>query len=463
VFTDSTTLPAGATFLRLTVNAVDAVGRTSSGELLATLSPYSPPVPPTFESTLACTTPPPIPFYSTPTPVFFDATYSGTYEGYVQDIWTAYILDVFRNILEPVQVYPGNPTRVTVYIDSTKLPAGAAFLGTSMNAEDSVGRTSSAHLEVALTMPPATPPTTPAPIGSVRLTFLQQGEDYTGPLAPGVPRTGGSVGSTSYAGMYVMPGLRRSVPSWMQVSSESVWVTDRWTHFTSDPAQLPDAPLPGMPAPHCLDLHASMHNLYIRTSLTPEASMSSMEAGRGGGGRILAFSNVLSCISTTDTKPGDVISNTIPMWDHPARLQLTSLTHVRISLTNSRNELVDLNGCHWAAVLRLQFVMKNARKAPLTKAESRLISSVHERGATLKHRTQHQENLGTTVKPNQKKKKKKSKSKNGQRAVPRAAAVRVRSDSGTAPAVAVRDSQAAEIAAVQNRADTEEKANQMPN
>jgi hypothetical protein len=345
-----------------------------------------------------------------------------------------------------------------VYIDSTKLPAGAAFLGTSMNAEDSVGRTSSAHLEVALTTPPAEAlgETTP-PTGSVRLTFLQQDVDYTGPLAPGVPRTDGSICSTSYSGMYVMPGLRRSVPSWMQVSSDSVWVTDRWTHFASDPAQLPDAPLPGMPAPHCLDLHASMHNLYIRTSLTPEVSERRWRPHSG------LHINVLSCVSTTDTKPGDVILNTIPMWDHPARLQLTSLTHVRISLTNSRNELVDLNGCHWAVVLRLQFVMKNARKAPLTKAESRLISSVHERGATLKHRAQHQEKMTATVKANQKRKKKVKKPKNGQRAVPRAAAVRVRSNNGSAPAVAVRDSQAAEIAAVQNRADTEEKANQMPN
>jgi hypothetical protein len=105
VYIDSTALPAGASFLRLAVNAVDAVGRTSSGELAAALSPYSPPVPPTFESTLACTTAPPIPYYTVPTPVFFDAMYSGTYEGYVQDIWTAYILDVFRNILEPVYRY----------------------------------------------------------------------------------------------------------------------------------------------------------------------------------------------------------------------------------------------------------------------------------------------------------------------------------------------------------------------
>jgi hypothetical protein len=144
-----------------------------------------------------------------------------------------------------------------------------------------------------------------------------------------------------------------------------------------------------MPTPHCLDLHAGMHNLYVRTSLTPESAMSSMEGGRGSLDRIVSFSNILTCIPTTDTQPGDVISNCVPMWDHPSRLQLAAFTNIRIWLTDSRNQLVDLQGCHWSCVLRLAFIVRNARKMPLSKYESRFISSVHERGAILKQRTEH--------------------------------------------------------------------------
>jgi hypothetical protein len=258
-------------------------------------------------------------------------------------------------------------------------------------------------------------PIGPAPLGAadpaatvwaVRLTFLPQGVPYTGPGAqPGT--------TTLNAGMFVEAGLRRDVPSYMQLGTQSFapvtaeYVDDRWTDFTSDPPQLPDAPLPGMPTPHALDLHASMHNLYIRTSIAPQSSMSSMEAGRGVDERILDFSNIITCISTTDTQPGDVISNTVPTWDHPTRLQLTSLTHVRVSLTNSRNQLVDLNGTHWSVCLRLQFVLKNARKAPLSQAESRLISSVHERGPALRHREQYHASQQITGKKKKNKKKKK--------------------------------------------------------
>ena len=197
-------------------------------------------------------------------------------------------------------------------------------------------------------------------------------------------------------------------------------VDGRWTDFTSEPPQLLDAPLPGMPTPHALDLHANMHNLYVRTSLTPDSSMSSMEGGRGSQDRIVDFSNILTCISTTDTKPGDVISNTVPMWDHPSRLQLSSFTNIRVELTDSRNQLVDLQGCHWSIVLRLAFIVRNARKMPLSKLESRFISSVHERGATLNKRLEfHAKNIESDQKaPKPKKKKnKKPRKRNAKRAV----------------------------------------------
>jgi hypothetical protein len=196
-------------------------------------------------------------------------------------------------------------------------------------------------------------------------------------------------------------------------------VDGRWTDFTSEPPQLLDAPLPGMPTPHALDLHANMHNLYVRTSLTPDSSMSSMEGGRGSQDRIVDFSNILTWISTTDTKPGDVISNTVPMWDHPSRLQLSSFTNIRVELTDSRNQLVDLQGCHWSIVLRLAFIVRNARKMPLSKLESRFISSVHERGATLKKRLEyHAKNIESDQKtPKPKKKSKKPRKRNAKRAV----------------------------------------------
>jgi hypothetical protein len=216
------------------------------------------------------------------------------------------------------------------------------------------------------------------------------------------------------------------VASYMQIGTASMApvtaadVDGRWTDFISEPPQLLDAPLPGMPTPHALDLHANMHNLYVRTSLTPDSSMSSMEGGRGSQDRIVDFSNILTCISTTDTKPGDVISNTVPMWDHPSRLQLSSFTNIRVELTDSRNQLVDLQGCHWSIVLRLAFIVRNARKMPLSKLESRFISSVHERGATLNKRLEyHAKNIESdqkTPKP-KKKKSKKPRKRNAKRTV----------------------------------------------
>lgn len=258
-----------------------------------------------------------------------------------------------------------------------------------------------------------------ATVRAVRLTFLPQGVPYTGPGAR--PDT-----TTLNAGMFVEPGFRRDVASYMQIGTTSMApvtaadVDGRWTDFTSEPPQLLDAPLPGMPTPHALDLHANMHNLYVRTSLTPDSSMSSMEGGRGSQDRIVDFSNILTCISTTDTKPGDVISNTVPMWDHPSRLQLSSFTNIRVELTDSRNQLVDLQGCHWSIVLRLAFIVRNARKMPLSKLESRFISSVHERGATLNKRLEfHAKNIESDQKaPKPKKKKnKKPRKRNAKRAV----------------------------------------------
>ena len=258
-----------------------------------------------------------------------------------------------------------------------------------------------------------------ATVRAVRLTFLPQGVPYNGPGAR--PDT-----TTLNAGMFVEPGFRRDVASYMQIgtaSMEPVTAADvdgRWTDFSSEPPQLPEAPLPGMPTPHALDLHANMHNLYVRTSLTPDSSMSSMEGGRGSQDRIVDFSNILTCISTTDTKPGDVISNTVPMWDHPSRLQLSSFTNIRVELTDSRNQLVDLQGCHWSIVLRLAFIVRNARKMPLSRLESRFISSVHERGATLKKRLEfHAKNIESNQKaPKPKKKKsKKPRKRNAKRAV----------------------------------------------
>jgi hypothetical protein len=263
-----------------------------------------------------------------------------------------------------------------------------------------------------------------ATVRAVRLTFLPQGVPYTGPGA--MPDS-----TTLNAGMFIEPGFRRDVASYMQIGTASMApvtaadVDGRWTDFSSAPPQLPDAPLPGMPTPHALDLHASMHNLYVRTSLTPESAMSSMEAGRGSQERIVDFSSILTCISTTDTQPGDVISNTIPSWDHPTRLQLTKLDHIRVQLTDSRNQLVDLNGCHWAITLRLGFIMRNVRKMPLSKFESRFIGSVHDRGVNLKQRVEFQNKetnannniSSTSTKKKKKKKKQKKKPKNGRNTI----------------------------------------------
>ena len=252
-----------------------------------------------------------------------------------------------------------------------------------------------------------------ATVRAVRLTFLPQGVPYTGPGA--MPDS-----TTLNAGMFIEPGFRRDVASYMQIGTASMApvtaadVDGQWTDFSSAPPQLPDAPLPGMPTPHALDLHASMHNLYVRTSLTPESAMSSMEAGRGSQERIVDFSSILTCISTTDTQPGDVISNTIPSWDHPTRLQLTKLDHIRVQLTDSRNQLVDLNGCHWAITLRLGFIMRNVRKMPLSKFESRFIGSVHDRGVNLKQRVEFQNketNANNNISSTSTKKKKKKRSK----------------------------------------------------
>ena len=255
---------------------------------------------------------------------------------------------------------------------------------------------------------------------AVRITFLQQGIPYTGPGA-------GLYTTTNNAGMFIEDGMRRDVPSYMQIGNQSLSPvtaaydpdTGKWSDFSSDPAQLPTAPFPGMPTPHAIDLNANQHNLYVRTSLTPESSMSSMEGGRGSKERLVDFASILTCIATTETTPGQVISNTIPMWDHPTRLQLTKLDYIRVQLTDTRNQLIDLNGCHFSITLRLGFIMKNARKMPLSKLESRLIGSVHDRGTILKQRIQYQTKIEQNTANNnsssnkKKKKSKKKKKKNG--------------------------------------------------
>ena len=136
-----------------------------------------------------------------------------------------------------------------IYVAKVSLwPATAVSIAIYATATDSgePEATFAGHIGVTPLGPAAAAEDPASTIWAVRLAFLPQGVPYTGPGAR--PDT-----TTLNAGMFIEPGFRRDVASYMQLGNQSlapitaaVDVDGRWTDFTSEPPQLLDAPLPGM-------------------------------------------------------------------------------------------------------------------------------------------------------------------------------------------------------------------------
>ena len=126
--------------------------------------------------------------------------------------------------------------------------------------------------------------------------------------------------------------------------------------------------VPGMLCPGCLDLRSSIHSVYLKTSLTNNATLDSSTGN---------ISSIL-CRIPLVADPGSVI-HFQGNGTHQAKTKLDSIKSVVLMLTDDRGRLLNLNGLNWQVSLQFAFVYSQRAIPPLSQQESKYITHVQDR------------------------------------------------------------------------------------
>jgi hypothetical protein len=126
-------------------------------------------------------------------------------------------------------------------------------------------------------------------------------------------------------------------------------------------------PLTGLLCPNAVDIRAATHNMHLRTDLTTTATIDSSTKN---------YSTILCRFPVSGT-PGGVMN--IGHMQHQALIKISTLKHLKLSLTDDRNRLIDLNGLNWSIALLFCFAYEKKPIQQLGREERRFISSVHDR------------------------------------------------------------------------------------
>ena len=151
-----------------------------------------------------------------------------------------------------------------------------------------------------------------------------------------------------------------------------------------------DAPT-GVQFPLACDIGAATRNVHIRTSLTAvESAMSSGEFGLKSkflAGTITPCNVMLACAAAGSHDPDSAIS-LVPVGAPLQEVNNPSIHHIRVSLTNNQNMLLDLNGGSFQISIRLQWVYTGKFRSPKHSREDQLLKFKAEE--ELKNRTKKQ-------------------------------------------------------------------------
>ena len=143
--------------------------------------------------------------------------------------------------------------------------------------------------------------------------------------------------------------------------------------------------------PLACDIGASTRNVHIRTSLTAgEGALSSGEFGLKSqflAGTVSPCNVMLSCAAAGSHDPDSAIS-LVPVAAPLQEVNNPSIHHVRVSLTNNQNQLLDLNGGSFQISIRLQWVYTGKYRSPKYSREDQLLKFKAEE--ELKNRTKKQ-------------------------------------------------------------------------
>ena len=188
-------------------------------------------------------------------------------------------------------------------------------------------------------------------------------------------------------------GLRSDEPSSAALPAGAVWsaAESRWSVVVTQPSSAVSQLLGGLLFPEAVTLEQDLSTLQLRCSLTKNGS--SWASAEGGGvtpGRI-SVSTVLAAVPVSDagTAPGGSIP-LVPATPTPVLLQALALTSIRVALTTSRNQLVELNGGYFQCALQLQWVYSGRLQRPPDESEERRskLLKVHMQHLVLKRKTE---------------------------------------------------------------------------
>lgn len=108
----------------------------------------------------------------------------------------------------------------------------------------------------------------------------------------------------------------------------------------------------GFQSQRCIDIHDSLHGLYLRQNLTTRSTLDN---------RTGTFSNILARIPI-NCNAGGVIFHTPANSTHRALTTLHSIQSLGIKLTDDANNTIDLNGLHFQISILVSFVKREPKR-----------------------------------------------------------------------------------------------------
>ena len=120
---------------------------------------------------------------------------------------------------------------------------------------------------------------------------------------------------------------------------------------------------PASTVPNFVDVNGSIHGLYIRTNLTSNTTMDSING---------TFSNILERIPIK-VAPGGILFREPNESGHRALTYSKNISQIQIRLTDDRNRILDLNGLHFQIAIQFDFDYLQNIIPPLNAEQRRLI------------------------------------------------------------------------------------------
>eukprot|EP01045_Picozoa_sp_COSAG04_P022228 COSAG04_NODE_2482_length_4041_cov_4.531710_2_plen_333_part_00 len=106
------------------------------------------------------------------------------------------------------------------------------------------------------------------------------------------------------------------------------------------------APFKMVESPHVADMSASVHAIYVRTSLSTKSVMDSQTGG---------ISDILTKVDI-NTNPGGVITLDPAQATHESLIYSKSIRDIHVRITDDKDRLLNLNGLHLQIAIKFRFV-----------------------------------------------------------------------------------------------------------